>query len=66
MFLDYGKQCIFNELDFSNFDTNKISSCMNMFQNFKLKSIKLGTNFKLALDSTNASLTNSNGDQDAT
>jgi hypothetical protein len=65
MFADYGKQCVFEVLDLSNFDTNKTTTYTSMLSGLKLKSIKLGTSFNLSLTSSNVCLTNRSGDIDA-
>ena len=71
MFYNYGNRCVFENLDFSSFNTINISSYSYMLAHMNLRSITLGSNFNLNLTgaiigSNKACLTNSSGSYNAT
>ncbi len=66
MFSVYGPECIFENLDLSNFDTTHVTKYENMLGKFKIKSVTLGSKFNLNLNSSGADLTNSSYVSNAT
>ena len=66
MFYNYGSKCVFSELNFSLFNTSKVTNYPRMLSGMKLKSITLGAGWNKDLTSSGTCLTNSSGTTNAT